>query len=136
MKISIVSERVANSIKLNNIYRIKTIQVYTPTSAYDDEVKRFYEDVEAAMELHTIQYSFIISDFNAKVGKRSVGIAALRYFGVDSQNDKGDILIGFSERDNLKIMNTFFDCKASKKWTWKSLNSETKIKSTLFLLIN
>ena len=36
------------------------------------------------------------------------------------------MLVGFAERNNLKIMNTFFDHKVSKKWTWKSPNSETK----------
>ena len=38
-------------------------------------------------------------------------------FGIDTQNDRGDMLVGFAERNNLKIINTFFDCKASKKRT-------------------
>ena len=38
-----VSERVADLIiKLNNRYKMKIIQVYTPTSAYDDKVEKFY----------------------------------------------------------------------------------------------
>ena len=66
------SKRVASLIiKLHKIYKIQIIQVYTPTSAYDDkEVERIYENVEVALELHNTQYSFIISDLSAKVGKR------------------------------------------------------------------
>ena len=33
------------------------------------DCRKLYEDVEAAMELHKTQCSFIIGDFNAKVGK-------------------------------------------------------------------
>ena len=32
--------------------------------------------------------------------------------------------VGFAEKNNLKIINTFFNRKASKKW--KSLNGEIK----------
>ena len=67
------------------------------------------------MELHKILYFFIIGDFNARVGKKSVGMTALRNFGIDTQNDRGDMLIGFAERNYLKIMNTFFDHKPNKK---------------------
>ena len=48
-----VSEQVAGLIsKLNDRYKIKIIQVYAPSSAYNDmKVERFYGDVEVAMEL-------------------------------------------------------------------------------------
>ena len=77
---------------------------------------RFY-DVGAALELHNTQYSFIIGDFNAKIRKKNVGMTALGNFGIDTQNDRVDMLVRFAERNNSKIMNTFFDCKVSKKWT-------------------
>ena len=123
-----LNERVAGLIiKLNNRYRLKIIQVYAPTSAYDDEhVEKFYEDVEEAMKKHKTQYTFIVGDFNAKVGKKSVGMTALGNFGIDTRNERGEMLVGFAERNNLKIMNTFFMRKASRKWTWKSPNGETK----------
>ena len=43
-------------MKLNNRYKMKFIQVYAPTSAYDDK------DVEATLEFYKIQYSFIAGD--------------------------------------------------------------------------
>ena len=59
-----LSERVACLIiKLNNIHKIKVIQVCAPTSTYNDEdVDIFYEYVEAALELCKTQYFFIIGD--------------------------------------------------------------------------
>ena len=36
------------------------------------------------------------------------------------------MFIGSAKRNDLNIMNTFFDCKTSNKLTWKSLNGETK----------
>ena len=59
-----VSERVTGLItKSNNRYKMKIIQIYAPTSAYDDE------DLEAVLKLHKTRYSFIVSNFNAKVRK-------------------------------------------------------------------
>ena len=55
-------------------------------------------------------------------------MTALGNFGLDIQNDKDDIFVGFSQRNNSKIINTFFDCKANKKWTWKNPNCELKMK--------
>ena len=60
-----------------------------------------------------------------KSGK-SVRMKTLENFGIDTQNDRGDMLVGFAERNNLKIMNTFFDHKVSKKWMWKRQNGKTK----------
>ena len=100
-------------IKLNNRDRIKIIHVYASTSAYVDEnVKKFYEDIEATMEWLKTQYSFTISNFNAKVGKKRVTV--LRNFGMNTQNNKGDMLESFAERNNSKKINTFFDRKANK----------------------
>ena len=67
----------------NNKYKMKIIQAYAPTSAYDGEVVvKFYEDIEAAVELHKTQYFFLIGDINAKVGKKSVGMTAQGNFGM------------------------------------------------------
>ena len=32
----------------------------------------------------------------------------------------------FAEKNNLKVVNTFFQHMVNKMWTWKSLNGETK----------
>ena len=70
------------------------MQVYAPTSAYDNEkVEGFYEDLEAAMELLKTQHSFIVGDFNAKVGEKCAGMTSLGNFGIYTRNNKGDMLV-------------------------------------------
>ena len=55
-------ERIAGLIiNLNNIYKIKTIHANAPTSTYDDEnIERFYEYIETALELYKGHYCLII----------------------------------------------------------------------------
>ena len=47
----------------------------------------------------------------------SGGMTAHGNFGVHTQNYKDNMLVGYTIINSLKIMNTFFDRKASKKWT-------------------
>ena len=46
---------------------------------------------------------------------KSVGMRIPRNFEIDIQNDICDMFVGFTENNNLKIMNTFFDRMASKE---------------------
>ena len=46
-------------------------------------------------------------------------MTSLGNFALETGNDRGDMLVRFAERNNLKIMNTFFDHKASKNNTLK-----------------
>ena len=57
--------------------------------------------------------------------KKSVVITALRNFGIDDRNDRGDMFVVFAEIINLKIMNILFDHKANK--IWKLKNSIVKL---------
>lgn len=70
IKIHSVSPRVIYLIlKLNKRYNVKIIQVYAPTTDYDDEVvEGFYEDVSTAMQQDKVHYTFLMGDFNAKLG--------------------------------------------------------------------
>ena len=53
-------------------FNITVIQVYAPTSnAEEDEVERFYEDLQDLLELTPKKdVLFIIGDWNAKVGSQ------------------------------------------------------------------
>ena len=50
------------------------------------------------MELHKIQFSFIINDFNIKSRKKTVRMTALDYFGINTHNHRCDMLIRFAEQ--------------------------------------
>ena len=123
-----INERVAGiTLKLNKRYHIKVIQVYAPTSTHnDEEVERFYEDVERAMKRNKTQFTFVIGDFNSKVGQKRIGETAVGNFGINNRNDRGDTLVDFAERNHLRIMNTFFHKKESRKWTWRGPNGTTR----------
>ena len=47
-------------------------------------------------------------------------------FGIGQRNERGEMLVNFSERYNMKIMNSVFQKRAGRKWTWRSPNEETK----------
>ena len=72
------------------------------------------------------QYTVVMGDFNAKVGKKQVGEQAIGNYGIDSRNARGEMLVEFAERNRLRIMNTFFRKRSNRKWTWKSPNGETR----------
>ena len=43
---------------------------------------------------------------------------------LDMVNERGDRLVKFAENNNLFIMNTFFQKKPIRKWTWTQWNEE------------
>ena len=117
-----VSERVASvTLKLNERYNLKIIQVYAPTCSHsDEEVENFYEDVQKAIDRKRAHFMVIMGDFNAKVGKRVEQETSIGNHGIGTRNERGQRLIEFAEARSLSIMNTFFEKRLDRKWTWKS----------------
>ncbi|XP_072030583.1 craniofacial development protein 2-like [Amphiura filiformis] len=110
-----INERLAQlTVKINKRYKIKVIQVYAPTSTHnDEEVDKLYEEITELLKNSKTQFTIVMGDFNAKVGKREDGEeCTIGKFGSGERNDRGDRLIEFSISNKLKIMNTFQ--KASK----------------------
>ena len=60
------------SVRFQGNHSITVIQAYIPTSnTEDDEVERFYEDLQDLLELTPKKdVLFIIGDWNAKVGSQ------------------------------------------------------------------
>jgi hypothetical protein len=64
----------------------------------------------------------IMGDLNGHVGSVEVpGIVGK--FGTGTRNAEGDLLIDFAARNNMAIMNTYFDHSESHKYTWYRFNS-------------
>ena len=85
-------------------FNITVIQAYAPTSnAEEAEVERFYEDVQDLLELTPKKDAlFIIGDWNAKVGSQETpGVTGK--FGLGIQNEAGQRLIEFSQKNALVI---------------------------------
>lgn len=115
-------------LKLNNKYSLKIIQAYAPTSTYtNEEVEEFYEDISRAIEENRTQYTMVIGDFNAKLGKREdEAEIAVGPYGFDERNERGEMLLNFLHQQNLFATNTFFPGKKQRKWTWMSPDGNTR----------
>ena len=73
---------------------------------------------------------FILQDWNAKVGKDILnGITdnlSLTKFGLGERNERGDQLVEFCSRNDLRIMNTFFKLHPRRIYTWRSPDKITR----------
>ena len=68
-----------------------------------------------------------MGDFNAKVGgQTNTSERATGCFGLGQRNERGDTLVERATSKNLKIMNTQFQKKAGRRWTWRSPVGNTK----------
>lgn len=128
LKIESVSTRVAYLVlRITKKYSLKIIQVYAPTSAHsDDEVETMYEDISRAMHSFKTHITIVMGDFNARLGKRSEGELRVGPFGFGNRNHRGNLLAGFMEKEELFMMNSFFQKRNHRKWTWMSPNSAIK----------
>ena len=90
-------------------FNITVIQIYAPTSnAEEAEGEEFYEDLQDFLELTTNKdVLFIIADGNAKVGSHEIsGVPSKFGFGV--QNEVGQRLTEFYQKNTLVIANILF----------------------------
>ena len=101
-------------------FNITGIQVYAPTSNSEDEVERFYEDLQDLLELTPKKdVLFIVEDWNRKVGSQETpGVTGK--FGLGVQNEAGQSPIEFCQENTLVIANTLFQQHKRKLYTWTS----------------
>ena len=68
-----------------------------------------------------------MGDFNAQIEKRANPMeTATDKFGLGLRNERGDTLVEWATSRKYKIINTMFQKKAGRTWTWKSPNGVTK----------
>ena len=106
-------------------FNITVIQDYAPTSnAEEAEVERFYEDLQALLELTTQKdVLFIIGDWNAKVRSQDTpGVTG--EIGLGIQNEAGQRLIEFCQENALVITNTLFQQYKRQLYTRTSSNGQ------------
>ncbi|CAG5024203.1 unnamed protein product [Parnassius apollo] len=129
VKIGSVSTRIAYLIlRITKLYSLKVIQVYVVrTSAHnDEEVEEMYEDISRAMHSSKTNYTVLMGDFKTKLGTRESGELKLGKFGVGQRNRRGQQLADFMDKEGLFMMNSFFQKRPHRKWTWSSPDGSTK----------
>ena len=102
-------------------FNITVIQVYVLTrKAEEAEVERFYEDLQDLVELTPKKdVLFIIEYWIAKVGSQELpGITGK--FGLGVQNEPGQRLIEFCQKNALVIANTLFQQNKRQLYIWTS----------------
>ena len=100
---------------------ITVIQVYVPTSnAEETEVEWFSEDLQDLLEIIPKKdVLFIIGDWNAKVGSQETS-GVTGKFGLGIPKEAGQRLIEFCQENTLVIVNTFFQQRKRRLYTWTS----------------
>ena len=67
-----------------------------------------------------------MGDINAKVGGQThTPERATGCFGLGQRNERGDTLVEWATSNHFKIMNTQFQKKAGRRWTWRSPDGNT-----------
>ena len=102
-------------------FNITVIQVYATTSnAEEAEAELFYEDLQDLLELTPkIDVLFIIGDWNAKVESQEMpGVTGK--FGLEVQNEAGQRLTQFCQKNTLVIANILFQQHKRRLYTWTS----------------
>ena len=107
--------------------KLKIVQVYAPTTSHsDEETDNFYSTIDKILENQT-HYPIVTGDFNAKVGgQTNTSERATGCFGMGQRNERGDTIVEWATSNNFKIMNTQFQKKAGRIWTWRSPDGNTK----------
>ena len=81
-----ISEKVASlDINIEGQEKMTVVMVYAPTSsAEEDEVEAFYEQIHQTLKESKAKYRVIIGYFNAKVGRKETDSSSkyLRPFGL------------------------------------------------------
>ena len=102
-------------------FNITVIQVYAPTSnAEEAEAERFYEDLQDLLELTPKKdVLFIIGDWNVKVRSQEIpGVTGK--FSLGEQNEAGQRLLEFCQKNALVIANTLFQQHKRRLCIWTS----------------
>ena len=116
-------------IKLKGKQTLQIIQVYAPTSSYEDEeVEMFYEEIEKATYRKQCKHRIIMGDFNAKIGKKGKGefFQCTGPFGTGERNERVEMLINFTESNKFTIANSLFEKPGKRMWTWESPDGQTR----------
>ena len=97
-------------------FNVTVIQVYAPNNNAK-EAERFYEDPQDLIELAPKKaVLFIIGDWNVKVGSQETpGVTGKLSLGV--QNEVGQRLIEFCQKNSLVIANTLFQQHKRRLYT-------------------
>ena len=122
VRVNSISPRVAELVLcITKRYKLKLVQVYAPTTSNSDEdINDLYTDVDETLGKPN-HYTIVMGDCNAHIGKRTnLMETATGKCGLGLRNERGDTLVEWATSRKYRIMNTMFQKKAGRRWTWKT----------------
>ncbi|PZC79969.1 hypothetical protein B5X24_HaOG215559 [Helicoverpa armigera] len=132
-----ISDRIAIlNIKIppgNEVWSI--VQIYSPTEqSTTSEIDFFYTSLNNALKDHTHKNCIVMGDFNARVGEpRNGEDAVLGPYSSGKRTRNGQKLIEMAFENNMKIMNSVFKKRHSRRWTWVSPDGRYRNEIDYFL---
>ena len=109
-------------------FNITIVQAYAQTSDYDDnKIAELYDQLQNVIDQTPKKDILVVQgDWNAKVGRNACGNwqGICGPFCNDDTDERGLRLLEFATFNDLVLANTFGHHKASRRWTWHSLNGQ------------
>ncbi len=96
---------------------MSVIQVFATTNMTElKEKEEFYPLLSDTLEKERGYYQIIKEDFNSKIGSESNYLETVGNFSSgEITNENGELLAEFAKENRLKITNTFYKKRTSKK---------------------
>jgi exonuclease III len=124
---SFVNDRIVTVRLKTNRAHITTIGVYAPEEGKEEEMRRFYQQLQKEIDKYNKSDSLIVSgNLNARVGNQPIP-NVVGTFGEDCVNRNRQTLREYTSFNDFKIANTFFGKKEIRKYTWSALGSKSII---------
>ena len=98
-------------VNLQGNVSVRVTNAYAPTSSAENEkVEQFYDDIARTMADSDTKYIFIIRDSNAEIGTKTKEeyLERMGAFGIGKGRERGDHLVDFEEEQKLIIPNVLF----------------------------
>uniref|UniRef100_A0A914W7K9 Reverse transcriptase domain-containing protein n=1 Tax=Plectus sambesii TaxID=2011161 RepID=A0A914W7K9_9BILA len=123
-----ISARVAQlTVRLHGSRTLRLIQVHAPHSAHNDvDYETFLDDISALLSVEQATRTIVMGDFNAKIGQQQDNEQTVGSHGLGDRNERGQKLVDFCEDHGLYVLNTFYQKKPQRRWTWQSPNGATR----------
>ena len=121
VRVNSISHRVPEHVLcITKRYKPKIVQVHAPITSFSNEdINNFYNDIDEILGKPN-HYTIVMGDFNVQIWKITNPMETVTgKFGPGMRNERGDTLVELATSRKYKIMNTMFQKKAGRRWTWK-----------------
>ena len=109
-------------------YKVKIVQIYESAVTYSEEdINSFYNDVDETLGKPS-HYKIGRGHFNVQMGIKTNHMETAKgTFELVVRYERGVTLVEWATSKKYKIMNTMFQKKPGRSWTWQGDVTKTEI---------